>query len=255
MWLLSTCRMDLSLETRAGGTHRVSFGTGWPQQPSPRSSGGCPALTPGWWPLGDPLGTVGLVLALQTVQVPVTHPLERHQLQGLLAEQVVVAQVNLHCRERGLSAQLQLLSRISKELGLCLLSCGHGKGGEERSGAVPRKPMATRQARVSTTARTRIPTLLKDSGALEDLGLVQGPATQRSVALHGRAQPGTAHLPQLPAVLPLPSSRSEAESCKAERKTSYELEVQAQNSWEAGGPDVVREVGPVVSSQPREQQG
>lgn len=83
--------------------------------------------------------------------------------------------------------------------------------------------MATRQARVSTTARTRIPTRLKDSGALEDLGLVQGPATQRSVALHGRAQPGTAHLPQLPAVLPLPLSRSEAESCEPERKCSYEL--------------------------------
>lgn len=78
--------------------------------------------------------------------------------------------------------------------------------------------MATRQARVSTTARTRIPTRLKDSDDLEDLGLVQGPATQRSMALHGQAQPGTSCLPQLPAVLPLPLSRSEAESCKAERK-------------------------------------
>lgn len=136
MWLLSTCRMDLSLETRAGGTHKVSFDTGWPQQPSPRALLGCPALTPSWWPLGDPLGTVGLVLALQTVQLPVTHPLQRHQLQGLLAEQVVVVQVNLHCRERGAQctapAPGQARGWISKELGLCLLSYGHGEGGGER---------------------------------------------------------------------------------------------------------------------------
>lgn len=95
--------------------------------------------------------------------------------------------------------------------------------------------MATRQARVSTTAKTRIPTRLKDSDALEDLGLMQRPATQRSVALHGQAQPGTTHLSQLPQVLPLPLSRSEAESCKAEGKTSYELKLQPKSSWKMGG--------------------
>lgn len=66
------------------------------QQLSPSGAlAGCPGLTPSWWPLGDPLGTVGLVLALQAVHLPVTHLLQRHQLQGLFAEEVVVVQVNL----------------------------------------------------------------------------------------------------------------------------------------------------------------
>lgn len=108
-----------------------------------------------------------------------------------------------------------------------------GRWGRVRS--VPRNPMATRQARVSATARTRIPTRLKDSDVLEDLGLMQGPATQRSVARHGWAQPGTSPLSQLPPLLPLPLSRSEAESCKPERKTSHGLKLEAKSSWEVGG--------------------
>lgn len=66
------------------------------QQPSPAGAlAGCPGLTACWWPLRDPLGTVGLVLALQAVHVPVAQLLQRHQPQGLLAEEVVVVQVNL----------------------------------------------------------------------------------------------------------------------------------------------------------------
>uniref|UniRef100_A0A8C3ELX6 Sodium voltage-gated channel beta subunit 2 n=1 Tax=Corvus moneduloides TaxID=1196302 RepID=A0A8C3ELX6_CORMO len=159
----------------------------------------------------------------------VLNPPDRHRGHGKISLKV-------------LTKEPQLLGRLRAGTGgsarswVCVCwAVAVRKEGKRRSGAVPRNPMATRQARVSTTARTRIPTRLKDSDTLEDLGLVQGSATQRSVALRGWAQPGTTHLSQLPQVLPLLLSRSKAESCKAEGKTSYELKQQPKSSWEMGG--------------------
>lgn len=64
----------------------------------------CLALTSSLRPLGDLLGTAGLVLAVQAVRLSIANLLEWHQLQRLLADEVVVVQVNLDWGEAGSSA-------------------------------------------------------------------------------------------------------------------------------------------------------
>lgn len=67
-------------------------------------STGCSALTGSLWPLRDLLGTAGLILAVQAVRLPIANLHQRHQLQGLLADEVVVLQINLDWGEAGSSA-------------------------------------------------------------------------------------------------------------------------------------------------------
>lgn len=73
-------------------------------------------------------------------------------------------------------------------------SSGRRKG-ERRAGAILKNPTITRQARLNTAARMGMPIRLKDSRAVEALRLVLGPVTQRSVAPHRQAQPGSTHAP------------------------------------------------------------
>ena len=123
--------------------------------------------------------------------------------------------------------------------GLCVPSRGCAQqqqeesGGERRAGAIPRNPTVTTKAMPSSAARTGMPIRLKDSSAVEALSLVLGPATQQC----GPASPGpalAAPVPPLPWELPVPFSRSEAESWKAEGKTSYRAETPAKKLL-AGG--------------------
>lgn len=126
---------------------------------------------------------------MHTVHLPITDLLQRHQLQGLFAEEVVLVQVNLDCEKGGVQQE-----GPSQALGPELrLLCKRSR--ERRAGAIPRNPTATRQARVSTTARTRMPIRLKDCRDVEALRLGLGPATQRSVALRRLPQPGSTRAP------------------------------------------------------------
>lgn len=253
--------MDLSLETRAGGEHKASavtgdFGSrGLLQQPSPSGAlAGNPGLTPSWWPLGDPLGTAGLVLALQTVHLPVTDLLQPHQLQGLFADEVVIVQVELDCRERGrlglsrccwtgsglalggsaepAPAQPGLQSWVCRAVAVPSSS---GKRGERRAGAVPRNPTITRQARVSTAARTGMPIRLKDCSVVEVLRLLLGPATQRSVALRRPGQRGSIRAPSSRGHYLCHSAARRLNPANQRGRSVTRLKVQPKGAWRGEG--------------------
>lgn len=172
---------------------------------------GCPGLTASLRPLGDVLGTAGLVLAMQAVCLPVADPRQGQQPQGLLAEEVVVLQVSLDWGQTGSSAPSWL-----------------GR-------TVPQPPPAEPGGGRGEQGRTQEPDPGQAGEAQHDhqhgdanthaepphrAGFGSGAGTCNA-ELGGPALPAPLPAPRAPWALPPPPfSRSEAGSCKAEGKSS-----------------------------------
>lgn len=227
MWLLSTCRMDLSLETRAGGTHRVSFGAGWLQQPSPWSSrgGSCthPQLVAPQGPTGDSWPR----------PLPADSPAARHTPSS------VAPASGAACRTGSGSPGKSSLEGegVSVHSSSSWAGSGLAQGDQQGAGSVFAEPWPWERRGTEIRGCTQEPDgdqagEGEHHGQDKDPDPLEGPRCPGGFGPHGgtcnteedgSARPGSAwhpHLSQLPPGLPLPLSRSEAESCKPERKTS-----------------------------------
>lgn len=111
--------------------------------------------------------------------------------------------------------------------------------------------METRQARLRTAARTGTPIRLKDPSLVGAFRLVLGPATQRSVALHCRVQPGSTRTLSSHGHYLRHSAARRLNPANQRGKPVTELKLQPKSRWEQSiaawltGPEVI----PTASTQ------
>lgn len=184
-----------------------------------------PGLTASLRPLGDVLGTAGLVLAVQAVCLPVADPRQGQQPQGLLAEEVVVLQVSLDWGQTGSSAP-SWLSRMGAEPPPAEPGGGRGEQGRTQE-PDPSQAGEAQHDHQHGDADTH-------AGPPHRAGFGSGAGTCNAEE-GGPALPAPLPAPRAPRALPPPPfSRSEAGSCKAERKSSRWGGTAGKRGWQLG---------------------
>lgn len=189
-----------------------------------------PGLTTSLRPLGDVLGTAGLVLTVQAVCLPVADPPQGQQPQGLLAEEVVVVQVSLDWGHTGSSApscccRLGLSGTVAEPPPA---EPGGGRGEQERT----QEPDPSQAGEAEHDHQDRDADPHKGPPHRAGFGSCAGTCNAEE---GGSALPAPLPAPRSPwALPPLPFSRSEAESCKAEGKSSQRAGTAGKRGWQLG---------------------